>query len=303
MRSELRIDLGALRRNVETLRRALEGAELWAVVKADAYGHGAADCSAAALGAGATAVCVATVGEALLAVTCRCTHHRSRPYSCRSARRRAARSSSSWDGVIRRCAGACQARHRHGRWGTTELPSPTREVVGVMTHLATVESDLTLLGSRSNASGRGRVAAWRHATRREQCRSTPLPESRFDAARCDALYGLSPFGTDPADDGPELFSRGEGDRLAKLLRAGESTGYGRRFIAAHETDRKVPVGYAGDTAAIHRRRAARRGERRRVIGTVSMDAVVVELDRSLPAGTPVTIVGEGVLSEHARFGK
>ena len=64
-RSELTIDLGALRRNVATLRRALDGAELWAVVKADGYGHGAVDVSRAALEAGASALCVVTAAEAL----------------------------------------------------------------------------------------------------------------------------------------------------------------------------------------------------------------------------------------------
>src|SRR3954451_22649818 len=64
-RSELTVDLGAVRRNVRTLLRALEGRELWAVVKADAYGHGARLVAGAALGAGARALCVATVGEAL----------------------------------------------------------------------------------------------------------------------------------------------------------------------------------------------------------------------------------------------
>jgi alanine racemase len=64
-RSEIRIDLGALRRNVCRLRAALGGAELWAVVKADGYGHGAADCAGAALAEGAGALCVATVAEAL----------------------------------------------------------------------------------------------------------------------------------------------------------------------------------------------------------------------------------------------
>src|SRR2546423_12726994 len=64
-RSELTIDLAALRRNVQTLLRALEGAELWAVVKANGYGHGAADVAGAALGAGATALCAATVPEGL----------------------------------------------------------------------------------------------------------------------------------------------------------------------------------------------------------------------------------------------
>ncbi|MDP9231344.1 MAG: alanine racemase, partial [Actinomycetota bacterium] len=42
-RSELTVDLGAVRRNARTLLRALEGAQLWAVVKANAYGHGAVD--------------------------------------------------------------------------------------------------------------------------------------------------------------------------------------------------------------------------------------------------------------------
>ena len=87
MRSEITIDLGALRRNVETLLRTLEGAELWAVVKADAYGHGALDCGGAALDAGATALCVATVAEALVAAAASCR----RRGSSSSGRRRAAR--------------------------------------------------------------------------------------------------------------------------------------------------------------------------------------------------------------------
>ena len=48
-RSELTVDLGAIRRNAQTLMRALGGAELWAVVKADAYGHGATDVARAVL--------------------------------------------------------------------------------------------------------------------------------------------------------------------------------------------------------------------------------------------------------------
>ena len=48
-RSEITIDLGALRRNVRTLLRALDGVRLWAVVKADGYGHGATDVAGAAL--------------------------------------------------------------------------------------------------------------------------------------------------------------------------------------------------------------------------------------------------------------
>ena len=55
-RSEITINLGALRRNVTHLSAVAEGSELWAVVKANAYGHGAADCGDTALAAGALAV-------------------------------------------------------------------------------------------------------------------------------------------------------------------------------------------------------------------------------------------------------
>ena len=60
-RSELTIDVGAVRRNAKTLLGALAGAELWAVVKADGYGHGAVDVAAGALGGGASGLCTATV--------------------------------------------------------------------------------------------------------------------------------------------------------------------------------------------------------------------------------------------------
>src|SRR5205085_8857614 len=75
-----------------------------------------------------------------------------------------------------------------------------------------------------------------------------LPEARFDAARCGiALYGISPFESDPARDRlrPALSWR---SRLAqvRLLQPGESTGYGRRFVAEQPTwIGSVPAGYAG----------------------------------------------------------
>ncbi|MFM7551544.1 MAG: alanine racemase, partial [Actinomycetota bacterium] len=63
-RSLVAIDLAAVAGNVRRLRAAAGGAEVWAVVKADAYGHGAADVGRAALEAGAARLGVATLGEA-----------------------------------------------------------------------------------------------------------------------------------------------------------------------------------------------------------------------------------------------
>ena len=40
------VDLGAVVHNVEVLRRAVAPAAVWAVVKADAYGHGAVEVTA-----------------------------------------------------------------------------------------------------------------------------------------------------------------------------------------------------------------------------------------------------------------
>ena len=134
-----------------------------------------------------------------------------------------------------------------------------------------------------------------------------LPEARLDAARCGiALHGLSPFGTDPAEDGlePVLSWRSELAEV-KRLEPGASTGYGRRYVAARPTwIGLVPVGYAdGFRRDLTGTQVLVEGRRRRVVGTVSMDAVAVELDRELARGTPVTLIGDGVLlGEHARVG-
>ena len=58
------VDLDAIAHNVGVLRRAVAPADVWAVVKADAYGHGVVPVALAALGAGAEGLCVALVQEA-----------------------------------------------------------------------------------------------------------------------------------------------------------------------------------------------------------------------------------------------
>jgi alanine racemase len=59
------VDLAAIRSNVRTLRAAAPGAEVLAVVKADAYGHGLVPSALAALAGGATWLGVAQASEAL----------------------------------------------------------------------------------------------------------------------------------------------------------------------------------------------------------------------------------------------
>src|SRR5687767_13102765 len=59
------VDLGAVTANVAELRRRAGRAEVLAVVKADAYGHGLLPCARAALAGGATWLGVAQLSEAL----------------------------------------------------------------------------------------------------------------------------------------------------------------------------------------------------------------------------------------------
>ena len=57
------IDRSALQHNVRSLAAHIAPQQLWAVVKADAYGHGAVDCAKFALQSGAHGLCVALVAE------------------------------------------------------------------------------------------------------------------------------------------------------------------------------------------------------------------------------------------------
>ena len=312
LRSELTIDLGAVRRNIKRLLDALAGSELWAVVKANGYGHGAVDVGAAALGAGASVLCVATVEEG---IELRDEFRQERILVMGPT-------ATSREIALAREAGLELVVSTHeipegvnvhlkldtgmGRWGLSELPEPPDGVVGLMSHLASADCDAEFTSTQIERF-REATEPYRHLTRHlaNSAGALRFPDARFDAARCGvAIYGLSPFGGDPGEDGLEPAMHWA-SQLAQVrqLATGESTGYGRRFIAERPTwVGIVPIGYADgfrrDLTGTEVRVA---GEPRRVVGTVSMDALAVELDRELPTGTPVTLLGHGVLAEdHAR---
>jgi alanine racemase len=311
-RSELTLDLSAIRRNVKRLLDVLEGAQLWAVVKADGYGHGAIDVAGAALGAGASMLCVATVAEALelreeygdgRILVMGPTLTSGEIALAREARLELVVTS---DEIPEGVPVHLKLDTGMGRWGLSELFEPPRGAVGLMSHLASADTDPQFTETQIERF-REATEPYRHLTRHlaNSAGALRFPEARFDAARCGiAIYGLSPFGADPREDGLEP-ALSWTSRLAQVreLAPGESTGYGRRFVAERPTwIGIVPIGYADgfrrDLVGAEVRVA---GELRRAIGTVSMDAFAVELDRELPVGTPVTLLGHGVLAEdHAR---
>jgi alanine racemase len=305
----LTIDLGALRRNVRRLLLVGEDAELWAVVKADAYGHGEPEVAAAALEAGASALCVATVGEALPLRTALPDARilvMGPTNDVREAREARLELAVGAGPVPEGVPVHLKLDTGMGRWGYSELPAPTRDVIGLMTHLASADCDSAFTRLQVERF-RAATDAFSHLTRHAANSAGALrfPEARLDATRCGvALYGLSPFGADPADDGLEpVLSWRSALGQVRRLEAGESTGYGRRFVAERPTwIGIVPVGYAdGFRRDMTGTEVLVDGERRRVVGTVSMDAIAVELPRELAVGTPVTLLGDGLLlEEHAR---
>ena len=210
------------------LLRALDGAELWAVVKADGYGHGAVDVGRAALEAGATALCVATVPEGL-AVRAALPEARilvmgpSEDAELPDARRRGS-SSRSWRG---RCPTGVPVHLKldtgMGRWGVSELPSPDRNVVGVMSHLASADCDPSS-PNPDRAVPRALQGLTPSLTRHlaNSAGALRFPAARFDAARCGiAIYGLS------VRQRPRRRRPRAGAALRSRAGAGQAAGAGR----------------------------------------------------------------------------
>ena len=233
------IDLGAIRRNAATLSRAAAGAELWAVVKAEGYGHGAVDVSKAALEAGAGALCVATLSEAL---HLRAALRNARilvigPVSEREiGEARVARLELvAADGRIpKACGSISRSTPGWGGGGSPSCPSPTRDVLGLMSHLASAESDsaftqLQVARFRDATAGLG--ALTRHIANSAATFAMPRRGSMPSGAASGCTASRRSAGI-PQREGLEPALRWDSYvALAKRLEPGESTGYGRRFVA------------------------------------------------------------------------
>ncbi len=310
-RSLVTIDLGAIRDNARQLCSVLGTSELWAVVKADAYGHGASAVARASLEGGASALCVSTVEEA---VALRHDEPAARilvmgpadPAGVRSAREARLELVVADDRLPEGVPLHLKLDTGMGRWGLSELPRQSADVVGLMTHFASADSDPAFTRhqlERFLAVTASHPGLCRHAA--NSAAALTLADARLDAARCGiALYGVDPLGRDAAVHGLRPALRWESELAqVKRLEPGESTGYGRRFVAERPTwIGLVPVGYADGFRRDLTGTEVVVGEtRRRVVGTVSMDVIAVELSGPEPVGTSVTLVGDGVtVEQHAR---
>jgi alanine racemase len=317
-RATATVELDAIAHNCTRLLDVLEGARLCAVVKADGYGHGAVECARAALHAGATWLAVATIGEAVElrdagieapllimgALSDRAEFERAielradvvvwRERSIALASEAAALVSGLARVHVKLDTGM-------GRLGTRDPDEASRvaeaattasgvQLAGVMTHFATAdiaeddgffERQLVAFTDWSDAVRAEHPDVLVHAANSAALLRAPR-SARFDMARCGiAVYGLDPFNRDPfAHDLRPALTLSSYLAEVKLCRVGESTGYGRRYVADRDTHLGVlPIGY-GDGFRRALSGAADvliAGSRLPLVGTVSMDNVAVDL--------------------------
>jgi alanine racemase len=134
------------------------------------------------------------------------------------------------------------------------------------------------------------------------------PAAHFDMVRCGiAVYGLDPLGEDPAQRGlePALELR---SYVADVKRfpAGASAGYGQTWRAAEDTWVGVlPIGYGDGVrrGLSNNAEVLVGGQRRPLVGTVSMDNVTIDLgpETDVEPGAEAVLIGaqgsERILAE------
>jgi alanine racemase len=311
-RAAAKINVAAIERNCSRLCRELRGGtSLCAVVKADGYGHGAIQSAAAALAGGASSLAVASAEEARelrdagMRVPVLVMGALSQSELAQALA--AGAEVVVWREPYLKAVAAAGGGRVHvkfdsgmGRLGTRDQAEATRvveaarripalELVGVVTHFATAD-DLDDDGffMRQLAT----FANWARVMKADQpelivhaANSAAALRDRsvhFDMVRCGiAIYGMDPFGRDPAVRGLEpAMELSSYVAEVKLCGAGESTGYGRRFTAESDTYLGVlPIGY-GDgwrRGLSNNADVLVGGHRYPLVGTVSMDNITVDL--------------------------
>jgi alanine racemase len=329
VRALARVNLAAIERNVARLRRRLRGGtELCAVVKAGGYGHGAAQSASAALSGGATRLAVATAREAeqlreagleAPILVMGAISSRELPVAL------AARAELvAWD---ERFVDAVAANAREpvglhvkldsgmGRLGTRDrrtaleladrisMGGPRLELAGAMTHFATADQDPEFLARQlaefepfARAVQERVPGAIVHAA--NSAAALNAPQTHFDLVRCGiAIYGCDPMNQDPATQGLEpALELSSYVAAVKRARAGDSVGYGRRFVAERDTwIATLPVGYADGVrrAFTDNCDVLAGGARYPLVGTVSMDNITIDAgpEAAVEPGTPAILIG------------
>jgi alanine racemase len=325
-RTRVEIDLQAIVENARTVRR-VTGTPLYAVVKADAYGHGAVSVATALAQAGAASgFCVSLVEEGVALrdagiaepilvmgpsqvggeddmVAAQLTPVISSPEELHALAHVARQRTEPVEAHLKVDTGM-------GRLGiavsrVAELALEARQsgiqIVGLMTHLANADTDAP---DDAASMTRSQLAEFRQADAALTAAGAKLrvrhaanssgalafPEARFDLVRCGiALYGNGRWA-------PQVTPAMRLVTAIAQLRSvpvGCSVGYGATWRASRESRVAVlPCGYADGLPrrASGHAQVAIRGKRVPLIGRVSMDIAIADV-----TDVPDAAVGDAVV--------
>lgn len=333
----LEIDLDAFEGNIRTLQAALGSrTKICAVLKADAYGHGIALLMPSVVASQVPCVGIASNEEARLV---RAGGFSGQIMRIRTATAEEIAAGMAYDieeslgnlTLAKAASAAARGRGRiirlhlalnsggmsrngiemttaQGRDDALQIAKlPGLKIVGIMTHFPVEEKADVIRGLRAFEAEAKEIIAKAGLDRREillHCANSfatlEVPESRLDLARVGgALYGDTVPSYTEYRRVMQFKSR---VAAVNVYPAGNTVSYDRTFQLKRESRlANIPVGYSDGYRRVFSNRASVviRGQRRPVVGRVTMNTIMVDVtdDPAVTAGDEVVLFGKQGASE------
>lgn len=322
------IDLDAITHNVKQIKDLHPTKEIFAVVKANGYGHGDAEVSKVAIEAGVSCLAVSGLDEALRLrnsgievpiLVLGMTRLKDVPLAAENNISLTAHDEMWIEHLVslplttpvKVHLKIDSGMHRLGLMDANQIQTnfnllktaPMVEVEGIFTHMATADCDKEYLDyqiqnfknliSNLDLSGVKYVHLENTAT---------LLQKEFDFDHAIRL-GIGLYGVNPdANFIPIDFDLKPALKLlsnlvqVKQIKKGDKVGYGSTYEAKNdEWIGVVPIGYADGWIRLHQGRCVIvEGHECEIVGRVCMDQMMIRLPKQFPMGTTVTLIGDGM---------
>ena len=322
------IDLDAITHNVKQIKDLHPTKEIFAVVKANGYGHGDAEVSKVAIEAGVSCLAVSGLDEALRLrnsgievpiLVLGMTRLKDVPLAAENNISLTAHDEMWIEHLVslplttpvKVHLKIDSGMHRLGLMTEEQVQknfnmlktAPMVEVEGVFTHMATADSDKEYLGHQIETFKRLIANLDLSDVKYVHLENTAtLLQKEFDFDHGIRL-GLGLYGINPDKEFiPIEFELKPALKLlsnlvqVKKIKKGDKVGYGATYEAQEdEWIGVVPIGYADGWTRSHQgRHVIVNGYECEIIGRVCMDQMMIRLPKQFPMGTEVTLIGDGM---------
>ena len=322
------IDLDAITHNVKQIKDLHPTKEIFAVVKANGYGHGDAEVSKVAIEAGVSCLAVSGLDEALRLrnsgievpiLVLGMTRLKDVPLAAENNISLTAHDEMWIEHLVslplttpvKVHLKIDSGMHRLGLMTEEQVQknfnmlktAPMVEVEGVFTHMATADSDKEYLGHQIETFKHLIASLDLSDVKYVHLENTAtLLQKEFDFDHGIRL-GLGLYGINPDKEFiPIEFELKPALKLlsnlvqVKKIKKGDKVGYGATYEAQEdEWIGVVPIGYADGWTRSHQgRHVIVNGYECEIIGRVCMDQMMIRLPKQFPMGTEVTLIGDGM---------